>query len=295
MHLVRAHLGEELTPAALAQLRALGKGACQICSSIRARSNVHCSHCGCATPTRPLALGDKVPDRRRGRTQQEAPGNVPPQEEADPGDTAMEADDGEAVTAPIPRQVTASPEARQAACGLASVSMVRIPVCVATRLATTWAEALEGCYAGDEAWAFLARHRCRMLLGPIPQGLDTNTELKHRLQLWEQGSFDALLLRVRGQQSEMDRRSETGFDMSDEGFGRRAKKKAAAGATSKAIKGLVGGVAEATPEKKLAWTQELIPRSAAAGGPCSTSSDLASASEMAWGEGDAAEAKKAMR
>ena len=51
----------------------------------------------------------------------------------------------------------------------------------------------------------LARYRSRLLLGPIPEGMDRNTELKRRLQLWEAGSFNELCLRVAGQQAEEER------------------------------------------------------------------------------------------
>ena len=64
-HIVRMHLGQQLSADAIAQLRHLGKAACRICGSIRASTNPQCSYCGCATATRPLQLGDTVPDRRR--------------------------------------------------------------------------------------------------------------------------------------------------------------------------------------------------------------------------------------
>ena len=72
LHMVRAHLGQSLTAEAVAQLRVLDKAACQICTGIRARATPYCQHCRCATLTRPLVLGDIVPDRRR-----PAPNGVP--------------------------------------------------------------------------------------------------------------------------------------------------------------------------------------------------------------------------
>eukprot|EP00975_Prorocentrum_lima_P055391 11618092-Prorocentrum_lima.AAC.1 len=60
------HLGQALTPEAIAQLRHHDKAACRICSGIRAHTHPYCAHCGCATATRPLQLGDTIPDRRRG-------------------------------------------------------------------------------------------------------------------------------------------------------------------------------------------------------------------------------------
>ena len=65
-HLGRAHLGETLSAETIAQLRALGRGACVKCEGIRVRTNPQCQHCGGATSTRPLRLGDRIPARRRG-------------------------------------------------------------------------------------------------------------------------------------------------------------------------------------------------------------------------------------
>ncbi len=81
-HLVRAHMGQALLPEAISQLRQLGKEACRVCASIRARTNPYCAHCGCATATRPLQQGDVVPDRRCGPAavpdSQPPPATTPP-------------------------------------------------------------------------------------------------------------------------------------------------------------------------------------------------------------------------
>lgn len=66
-HMCRAHLGQQLTAEAVAQLRALDRGACQICASIQKRTNPRCDRCGVATPTRALVLGNCIPDTRRAR------------------------------------------------------------------------------------------------------------------------------------------------------------------------------------------------------------------------------------
>ena len=65
-----------------------------------------------------------------------------------------------------------------------------LPICVASRMATCFAESLEGCVAGHEAWGVLARYRTRLLLAPVPEGADRNEELKRRLRLWENGDFE---------------------------------------------------------------------------------------------------------
>ena len=68
------------------------------------------------------------------------------------------------------------------------------------RVGATWAEALEGCLAGDNEWGTLAAYRTRLILAPIPKGLDRIEELNDRLDLWEQGRFDDLIGKIVGQQ-----------------------------------------------------------------------------------------------
>ena len=43
MHFCRAHMGHQLCAEAVAQLRALDRAACQICGSIRKRTNPRCA------------------------------------------------------------------------------------------------------------------------------------------------------------------------------------------------------------------------------------------------------------
>ena len=58
------------------------------------------------------------------------------------------------------------------------------------RVGATWAEAPEGCLAGDSDWDTLAAYRTRLILAPIPKGSDRIEELNERLELWEQCRFD---------------------------------------------------------------------------------------------------------
>eukprot|EP00973_Karenia_brevis_P001906 258911-Karenia_brevis.AAC.1 len=80
LHMSRAHLGQQLRAETVAQLRHLDKAACRVCSGIRARLTPWCQHCRCTTATRPLQLGDSLPDRRRGnnamRVDQAGPENA---------------------------------------------------------------------------------------------------------------------------------------------------------------------------------------------------------------------------
>ncbi len=74
----------------------------------------------------------------------------------------------------------------------------------------------------------------------------------------------------------------------------RAREQTAAGARSKAVKGLVGGVAPGDPEARQQWTTRLIPRSEVRGDPCTREAERAAAQDCAWGKSDMRQARKEM-
>ena len=308
-HMARMHLGQVLNAEAIAQLRALGKEACRVCAAIRARTTPHCNGpCGCATATRPLQQGDAIPDRRRGSHTSPAasssPQNGAPAASSGNGNAqqsphSMRSDDETECDAIHLRHARVSANSQQAAKLLGrDDTLKRVPMCVAGRMSVAMTEALEGCMAGDDAWAFLARFRTRLLLARVPRGADTNEELKRRLRLWERGKFDELIEHVLGQRDEQslaDRSVRRDADDDEERRGRRARQQTAAGARSKAVKGLVGGVAPGSPAERQRWTATLIPRSEVEGGPCTQQSERDEARECAWGRGDVREARKEMK
>ena len=69
----------------------------------------------------------------------------------------------------------------------------------------------------------------------------------------------------------------------------------AGGAISKAMKSLVGGIAEAEPAEKKRWADELIPRSKWRGGPCTRPGEASRADPLAWGGGDTKAALQEMK
>ena len=145
-HLARTHLGQALREDMVAQLRALDKEACRICSSIRARTTPHCTTCGCATATRPLQLGDIVPDRRRGDAQGIGGIKAPTQGsafEARPNQMVNDSDSGADHAFEV-RQATLSESARHDAQHLNHTTLLRIPKSVASQMPVCKAEALEG-------------------------------------------------------------------------------------------------------------------------------------------------------
>ena len=188
---------------------------------------------------------------------------------------------------------------------LGRASILHIPRSVAHRIADTWSEALEGCLQGDTNWAVLARYRCRMLLAPVPEALDRNTELKRRLQFWFDGHFDALAQHVLLQQAKVAPQAEpevgnkpAAGGMDPKATERRAKAvrhKVAAGAVGKAVQSLLGGVADFTADERASWTRELIPRSSDVARAPIGPQEAADAMAHSWGGGDPGVARDALR
>ena len=137
--------------------------------------------------------------------------------------------------------------------------------------------------SGRQSWALLCRCRCRLLLAQIPKGVDRNSELKQRLQLWESGQINALIGLVLGQQNSRPLRRTTGRTQpqTDEQRGRRACTLTARGSISKAMKGLVGGAAQGSADCRRKWTTALIPRSSGIGTHL-TSARCVEAARVAW-------------
>ena len=84
---------------------------------------------------------------------------------------------------------------------LRRASVMAFSRCVVSRYARARAKSLEGAMSGHQSFAVLCRFRCRLLLAEIPKGVDRNSELKNRLQLWELEQISVLIGKVLGQQN----------------------------------------------------------------------------------------------
>ena len=199
LHICRAHLGQQLNAAAIAQLRSLGRAACQICSSIRKLTNPRCDRCGCATPTRALILGDRVPDTRRAhqRPEEAAGADSVSQQLHDGAEGAAQAQPGldvnDSKQAVVIRRVALSEQAISVLGSLKRASDFSIPQCIAARFAHAWTESMEGAMEGNTTWSTLCRYRSCLILAEVPQGSDRNEELKRRLRFWERGEMEELV------------------------------------------------------------------------------------------------------
>ena len=305
-HLCRSHLGHELSAEAVAQLRALDKVACRICAKIRARTTPTRTQCGVATSTRALRLGDQIHDTRRGNQSEsrsehlDATAPPLPQTAQDVnGAGAPSTDTQYSDAAPQVRHVMVSQRARELFCGLSRRTLDHMPAAVASKYADAWAESLEGMIAGVAPWGELAKYRSRLILAPTSEGMDRNEEVKRRMRLWEEDRFEELAERVQGQQTPTvgGSRHSAGDDAfdSEESKGKRARAKTALNQGSKAMQGLVGGIANADASTREQWCKALIPRSGRGDVACSTADEIRRARELAWGGGDFARANTAMK
>jgi hypothetical protein len=124
----------------VAQLRSLDKFACRIRAGIRARTTLPCTHCGCATATRPLQLGDAVPDRRRGAATQRSSDVAPgvrsagePSESQATNDLEQAKDHRQMAR----RAVHVAGKAKLDAPNLQRTTVVCVPRCLVSRIAVS--------------------------------------------------------------------------------------------------------------------------------------------------------------
>ena len=148
---------------------------------------------------------------------------------------------------------------------LGNNTVEHIPLVLRTRFALAWAECLEGMATGDEGWSTLARCRARLLCSWIDQKEKTS-EMRKRLQLWEQGKMRELLERVERAQNLMSGKWEgTSLTMvgpKERRQGKRAKKCTVKGRYRKAMMAFSSkGRIEASAADKIEWADTLIPRS----------------------------------
>ena len=183
--------------------------------------------------------------------------------------------------------------------GLSRHTLDHIPAAVYSKYAVEWAECNEGSAAGDTSWSVLAEHRAKLILAPIPEGVDRNEEVKRRMRLWDEDRFEELALRVQGQQvpstNSSSRLGRVGAIDSEDAKGRRARAKTALNQGSNAMKRLIGGVASADATTREAWAKSLIPRSVRGEATFTSAEESREAKAMAWGEGEFQQAKVAMK
>ena len=225
------------------QLRWLNRQACVHCGTVRSHRCRRCNSCGFDAPLRELRVGDTFQDRRQ------------------PGHQDAAASASRVPNCPI-RDVVLTESGEAAAPSSAGPRQLHSLGAWSPRHATAWAERLEGATSGHQFGVLLCRYRCRLLLAEIPRGVDRNSELKQRLQLWQPGQVSVLICKVLGQQNSGSLRTAGKTQpQTDEQRGTRACALTARGSVSKSMKGLVGSAAQGSADCRRNWTTALILRS----------------------------------
>ena len=115
-----------------------------------------------------------------------------------------------------------------------------------------------GALIADAKDCSLEQGRSKLLLGPVPKELHNRTELQLRLRLWQEGDFEALLVRreLQAAASQLRSRRRTGNNSA------RARQLVREGAYRKGVTALTGAMASLTPEEEIRWAKELLPNKA---------------------------------
>ena len=267
-----------------------------VCRSQRCR---RCNSCGFDTALRKLKVGDTFQDRRQpGHQDTAASGAAAGQhlpQNSQPVPPGEPLDDSPLPNCPS-RDVVLTDRDKQLLSELRRASAMALPRCLVSRYASAWAESLEGAMSSHQSSTLLCSYRCRLLLAEIPKGVDRNSELKQRLQLWEWGQVSVLICKVLGQQNSGQFRRRVGKTQpqTDEQRGKRACALSARGSINKAVKGLVGGAAQGSADCRRNWTTALILRSLGTG-THPTTVERVDAVQSAWGGGRCKLARSAMR
>ena len=232
-HLAAMHRGQQLGEAGASTLRGCEQGICLGCKGIRSFKSTQCLHC--APPIRP-------PRRAEAEDTIRCPAPV----ERIP------------CSQPATQSAAQLPEGWVARCrALPSQTIVHIPRTLRdahTRIMTYSLGAL----IADAKDCNLEQGRSKLLLGPVPKELHNRTELQLRLRLWQEGDFEALLVRreLQAAASQLRSRRRTGNNSA------RARQLVREGAYRKGVTALTGAMAALTPEQEVRWAKELLPNKA---------------------------------
>ena len=263
-HLTTAHAGCTVDQELLGVLRALHRAACSdpSCGGFRRVGMSQCNLCRRSTPARPIIEGDVVPGPRdvdptqAARSQAAQAARNGTQNDATPGDVLLPAGFTERIRL-LP----------------GGMSQLHTPKPLRTRLARSWAEALEGMVADLPGWTRLAEARSRLLLTTPPAGLHVQSEIADRLVLWEAREWETLLARIEAQQllskPRRQRRQGAHGESAVAARKRRAKRMAKEGAYRKAVKTVVGAPASLTPRQEAFFAAQLLPQAERGDALCS--------------------------
>ncbi len=251
LHIVRAHGGQALHPAACDFLHSLSRGICtsENCGGLREYDSAPCKRCNGRTPVRRLTDGDLVPL---------------PSRAADPPMTARsQPTDGDAL---IPEAEVISPttptlpaDLQERVQKLTFNTRLKVPPQFRHRLCDITSSCIEGANRGEGAFAVLDEACSKLLLAHIPKDTNTTHELRIRFDMWEAKDFDGLLARAETQARQLKPgRNESSFPRNR----KRVRHSVRNGAYRKGLQKITSTTAQLTSEDEKRWARELLPDSA---------------------------------
>ena len=205
----------------------------------------------------------------------------------------------------VPRNIGRLPRSFFDSCDkLKGNTLEQIPAASINNYTKLRTETLEGCLASGSLaeWGRMSMALPKLILGPVPMYYDMASEIRSRLRYALDGHWEALLLHVEMQQKQgppTDREVRT-LDEELAADGKRARKLCMAGAASKALKSLSGGMADGPAEVRDVWARRLIPQDMRKENAQTRRTIRPMEDEMlkvkknGWGEGDEKAARVAM-
>ena len=269
-HLTTKHAQREIDAPMRATLVALQRCVCTdvACGGFRPVGARRCNRCGVDTRARPPAEGDRIAGPVRPGVELHGDGAIGSVDANADAQDALNSDTAGTRTThaddPVADPIVLPQDWVNRLHRLSSNSLIhvpaskRVPMCLITR--QCWNRLADGC----AVFSRLEQGRSKLLLAPIPEGLEPAHEVGQRIDLWIRGRFCELLQRIEEQMIIINRirRKKQNTRQIDRGRrGRKAKQIAAEGAYRKATQGLTSQMLDFRPEEDVEHATELLPAS----------------------------------
>ena len=145
-------------------------------------------------------------------------------------------------------------------------SFMHIPISQRLRMLRVARQCYNRMADGDPKWSTLTEAEERLITAPLPEGISAPVEVAQRLDLWEAGDVQGLLVKVEQQvrvRRTQRRRQRRGLNADHGRSSKKAKaskRLAADGAYRKAVVSIASDLIHFTPDEDRHYATEMIPR-----------------------------------
>ena len=252
-HLSCSHAGESLGDTATVHLATLHRGMCITpgCGAFRRFGVKHCSRCNCSTGIRPLEPEMVIalpPDRRIADVVADV---AMPSAEVP---VIPEEEDRRGLSDSFLERVRKLPAS----------TVIHIPFSARALACEVMAQSLADALEGTVTANILEEARPRLIYSSPPRGVKFTTEVKERLNMWKEGSFEQLLTRIEPQHFDLTstKRRRAKEPVPDEArASQRSRLLAADGALRKAVQSLTPSHTVMSDATQKFWAEQLLPQS----------------------------------